>query len=114
VWALRQREKGADLGFSPYSVALGALMTRGDVTGLCDLRGRKVGIVGGEFDKSWLVLQALARKDCGFELALETEALFGAPPVGVNEMIDRVSRWVRRGGEGLGKPTRFEERGGSF
>ncbi len=81
VWALRQREKGVDLGFSPYSVALGALMTRGDVDGLCDLRGRKVGIVGGEFDKSWLVLQALARKDCGFELAAETEALFGAPPL---------------------------------
>ena len=81
VWALRQREKGVDLGFAPYSVALGALMTRGDVDGLCGLKGRRVGIVGGEFDKSWLVLQALARKDCGFELAEETEALFGAPPL---------------------------------
>jgi nucleoside-diphosphate-sugar epimerase len=42
------------------------------------------------------------------------QSLFGPPAVGVGEMIDRVARWVRSGGPGLGKPTHFEERGGSF
>lgn len=41
-------------------------------------------------------------------------SLFGPPPVGIDEMIERVARWVRRGGAGLGKPTHFEERGGRF
>lgn len=81
VWALRQREGGADLRFAPYSVQLGALMGLGAVKDLCDLEGRPVGVVGGEFDKSWLVFQALARARCRVELAEATEALFGAPPL---------------------------------
>ena len=41
-------------------------------------------------------------------------SLFGAPAVSPDEMIDRVARWARQGGAGLGKPTHFEERGGDF
>ena len=41
-------------------------------------------------------------------------SLFGPPSVPLDEMIERVARWVRVGGPGLGKPTRFEERGGVF
>ena len=41
-------------------------------------------------------------------------SLFGSPTVDVNGMVDRVARWVRAGGEGLGKPTHFEERAGRF
>ncbi len=41
-------------------------------------------------------------------------SLFGVPETGMDEMIDSVARWVGRGGAGLGKPTHFEERGGSF
>ncbi|MEL6217211.1 MAG: ABC transporter substrate-binding protein [Pseudomonadota bacterium] len=81
VWALRQRSAGQDLRFAPYSTALGALVGRPGQADLCALKGADVGVVGGEFDKSWLVLQAVAQRDCGFDLAAETEALYGAPPL---------------------------------
>lgn len=84
VWAMRQTSVARlDLRFAPYSTALGALMTmpgRG-VGDLCALEGRSIGVVGGENDKSWLVMQALARERCGFDLATSTQALFGAPPL---------------------------------
>ena len=41
-------------------------------------------------------------------------SLFGPPSIGIDEMIARVAGWVRAGGTGLGKPTHFEERGGTF
>jgi len=79
-WALRKRGDGKDLRFQPYSAALGAMMVR-DARSICDLAGTKVGVVGGPFDKSWIVYQALARKRCAVDLAAETEAVFGAPPL---------------------------------
>lgn len=81
VWAMRQRKNGKELKFSPYSTALGAVVTREALPDVCALRGKQIGVVGGEIDKSWLVLQALVRKECGFNLARDTEALYGAPPL---------------------------------
>ena len=72
-WGLRQRGKGRDLRFQPYSNALGALMVTPEITEQCAVRGRRIGIVGGKFDKSWLLYQALARRDCGAELAVGSE-----------------------------------------
>ncbi|MYG00927.1 MAG: NAD(P)-dependent oxidoreductase [Acidobacteriia bacterium] len=46
--------------------------------------------------------------------ARQCAALFGPPPTGLDEMIDRIAEWMLAGGSGLGKPTHFEERGGSF
>ncbi|MEO1471315.1 MAG: ABC transporter substrate-binding protein [Pseudomonadota bacterium] len=83
VWALGRRAAGDDLRFAPYSTALGALMTAPDagIDGLCDLDGRRIGVVGGALDKSWLVYEALAARTCGFSLPARTETLFGAPPL---------------------------------
>jgi nucleoside-diphosphate-sugar epimerase len=41
-------------------------------------------------------------------------ALFGKPPVGVDQMLDWIADWVARGGSSLAKPTHFEERAGRF
>ncbi len=46
--------------------------------------------------------------------ARQCAALFGPPPTGLDEMVDRIAGWILAGGHGLGKPTHFEERGGSF
>ena len=46
--------------------------------------------------------------------AARMEALFGAPEVGIEEMIERVAAWVEAGGRSLNKPTRFEARDGRF
>ncbi len=40
--------------------------------------------------------------------------LFGYPQMGVDEMIERQADWLLSGGRTLGKPTKFEERGGSY
>lgn len=88
VWALQQRDGGDDLRFAPYSRSLGAVMTDGSVDGICDLRGRPVGVVGGDRDKSWLVLQALVRAECGFDLAAETQTLVGAAPLMSQQLLD--------------------------
>ena len=99
VWAMRQHEAGTPYRFLPYSRSLGALMVRPDagIIGLCDLKGRDVGVVGGPVDKSWLVMQALVRDRCGFDLAAETQALFGAPPLMSRQLeegaIDAVSNF---------------------
>ena len=87
-WGLRQRGKGRDLRFQPYSNALGALMVTPEITDLCAVRGRRIGIVGGKFDKSWLLYQTLARRDCGAELAAGSEVLFGAPPLMARQLRD--------------------------
>jgi NitT/TauT family transport system substrate-binding protein len=82
LWVSRERALGDDLIFYPYSSALGAVMVPansriGDVMGL---KGRKLGVVGGPLDKSWILLQAFARKS-GVNLKQESEIVYGAPPL---------------------------------
>jgi len=90
LWVLNQRDRGKDFRFFPYSRSLGALMAMpaSGVRDLCDLKGRTLGVVGGALDKSWLVYRALARRDCGFDLADETRTLFGAPPLMSRQLTD--------------------------
>lgn len=88
IWALNRRAAGSDMRFAAYSRTLGKLMSDPGVADLCSLRGRKVGVVGGPSDKSWIVLQALAGRTCGFDLATETEGLYGAPPLMSRQLTD--------------------------
>jgi nucleoside-diphosphate-sugar epimerase len=39
---------------------------------------------------------------------------FGAPPTSVEQMVDWIADWIRRGGETWNKPTHFEVRDGRF
>ena len=48
---------------------------------IADLKDRKIGVAGGPLDKSWLLIQALARRDHGVDLAASNEIVFGAPPL---------------------------------
>jgi NitT/TauT family transport system substrate-binding protein len=88
LWVSRQRAAGEMLSFVPYSSTVGALVVppESDVETLADLAGRKVGIAGGPIDKSWLLLQALARSRHGIDLAAAAEPVFGAPPL-LNEKV---------------------------
>ncbi|PYG34740.1 NitT/TauT family transport system substrate-binding protein [Pelagimonas varians] len=83
LWVARQRAAGKDFVFIPYSRAVGALMVPADsdAQSLADLKGAKIGIAGGPLDKSWLILQAYAEQEYGFDLQAETEQVFGAPPL---------------------------------
>jgi len=83
LWVSRQRSEGGDLTLVPYSTAVGAIMVKQDspILAIADLKGRKLGIAGGALDKSWLLIQAMARRDHGIDLSAESEVVYGAPPL---------------------------------
>ncbi|SFD68942.1 ABC transporter substrate-binding protein [Roseivivax sediminis] len=83
IWVARQRAAGKDYVYIPYSKAVGALLVPegSEAQSLQDLAGGKVGIAGGPLDKSWLILRAYASREHEFDLAAETEQVFGAPPL---------------------------------
>ena len=82
LWVTRERALGDDLVFYPYSSALGAVMVPANspIHDFVGLKGRKLGVAGGPLDKSWLLLQALARRS-GVDLAKEAAIAYGAPPL---------------------------------
>ncbi len=82
LWVARERALGDDLVFYPYSSALGAVMVPVNslIKGIADLKGKKVGVAGGPLDKSWLLLQALARRS-GVDLRTQAQIAYGAPPL---------------------------------
>ena len=47
---------------------------------VADLKGRKLAVAGGPLDKSWLLLQALARRS-GIDLRRQATIVYGAPPL---------------------------------
>jgi NitT/TauT family transport system substrate-binding protein len=80
LWVSRERTLGAKLVFQPYSSALGAVMVppASAIHGLADLRGKKLAVAGGAIDKSWLLLQAAAKRD-GIDLTRDSTIVYGAP-----------------------------------
>jgi NitT/TauT family transport system substrate-binding protein len=87
IWVSRMRSDGADFTFYPYSTTSGALMVPESslIHTIADLKGKRLGIAGGELDKNWLLLQALAGKE-QLDLDASVEKVFGAPPL-INEQL---------------------------
>jgi len=83
LWVARQRAAGKDYTFVPFSVAAGGVLARpaAHITGVADLVGRRLGVGGGPDDKSWLLLQAYARKTANLDLAKQADIQFSAPPL---------------------------------
>jgi hypothetical protein len=46
--------------------------------------------------------------------ATRCHALFGYPTIGLGELVEASAEWIARGGELLGKPTKFDRRDGQF
>ena len=51
-----------------------------NINALADLKGRKLAIAGGPLDKSWLLLQGLARRS-DLDLRKQANVVYGAPPL---------------------------------
>jgi NitT/TauT family transport system substrate-binding protein len=87
IWVSSLRAQGEDFTFYPYSSTAGALVVpeNSPIHTVKDLNGKRLGIAGGELDKNWLLLQALAQKD-SLDLNKTVEKTFGAPPL-INEQI---------------------------
>jgi NitT/TauT family transport system substrate-binding protein len=82
LWVARERSLGDDLVFYPASSTLGAVMVpaQSPIREITDLKGRKLAVAGGPLDKSWLLLQALARRS-GLDLKKQATLVYGAPPL---------------------------------
>jgi NitT/TauT family transport system substrate-binding protein len=82
LWVTRERSLGANFVFYPYSSAIGAVVVNPakGIANARDLAGRKLAIAGGPLDKSWLLLQAWARRS-GIDLKRTTDVVYGAPPL---------------------------------
>lgn len=82
LWVQRERSLGDKLVFAPYSTAVGAVMVKRDspIHSIADLAGRSIGVAGGPLDKSWLMLQAAARRE-GVDLTANKHIAYGAPPL---------------------------------
>ena len=82
LWVARERSLGDALVFYPSSSTLGAVMVpaQSPIQSLADLKGRKHAIAGGPLDKSWLLLQGLARRS-GIDLRKQATIVYGAPPL---------------------------------
>ena len=87
IWVTRQRADGLNVSFAPYSNAVGSLMVKADssVRSLADLKGKAIGISGGPYDKTWLLLRAYASKKLGLDLASALRPVYAAPPL-LNEL----------------------------
>ncbi len=82
IWVSSMRAEGADYTFYPYSDTSGGLLVPAgsDIKNLTDLKGKKLGIAGGELDKNWLLLQTLGKQQ-GLDLNQSLEKVYGAPPL---------------------------------
>jgi NitT/TauT family transport system substrate-binding protein len=89
LWVSRQRAAGADWTFFPFTTDLGAVVAaRGaPIHRLADLRDRRLGVAGSPLDKSWVILQALARER-HIDLARDAHVSFGAPPLLDQELLE--------------------------
>lgn len=90
IWVAAQRELGHAYTFVPFSRAVGAVMAdpARNIRSVADLAGRSIGVAGGASDKSWVLLQAYARKTAGIDLMDKADVQFGAPPL-LNELALR-------------------------
>ena len=64
-WVSRQRNEGRLFTFVPHSMAAGGLIVAKDssIKNEKDLRGKKIGIAGGQVDKGWLILELTSKKN---------------------------------------------------
>lgn len=87
IWVSRLRSDEADFTFYPYSTTSGVLMVpeNSPIHTIKDLKGKHLGIAGGELDKNWLLLQALAGQE-QLDLNAAVEKTFSAPPL-INEQL---------------------------
>lgn len=87
IWVSKLRATGADFTFYPYSTAAGGLVVpeKSTIQSIKDLPKKRLGIAGGELDKNWLFLQALAAKE-NIKLNESVEKVFAAPPL-INEQL---------------------------
>jgi nucleoside-diphosphate-sugar epimerase len=75
---------------------------------------RRVAERFAELFKKTATITGTEAPDALLSNAAQSRQLFGPPRICAEQMIEWIALWVTRGGESLGKPTHFENRGGKF
>jgi NitT/TauT family transport system substrate-binding protein len=90
IWTSSMRSTGTNLSFYPFSDTSGVLLAPADspIKSLADLKGKKLGIAGGELDKNWLLLQALGQQQ-QLDLNAGVEKVYGAPPLLSQQLLEK-------------------------
>lgn len=78
-----ERAHGLPLRFSPFSSATGGVVVAqaSPLRGLGDLAHARLGVAGGPYDKSWLIVRAAAAREAGIDLARTADLAYAAPPL---------------------------------
>ncbi len=78
-----ERAHGIGLRFAPFSSASGAIMLgrNSPVRTFKDLAHRRLGVAGGPYDKSWMIVRAAAERQDGIDLAHAANVVYAAPPL---------------------------------
>ena len=98
IWVSKLRASGEDFTFYPYSNTSGALIVPEDsaIRTLKDLKGKRLGIAGGELDKNWLLLQAVVQRQEQLNLDASVDKVFCAPILNqqiLNNRIDAIMNY---------------------
>jgi NitT/TauT family transport system substrate-binding protein len=90
IWVNKEKSKGKNFLFYPYSKALGTLMIKkeSEINTLDDLKGKELGISGGTYDKTWLLFRAYYKKMYGGSLKNIVKPVFASPPILFRKMKD--------------------------
>tara|TARA_R110002033_G_scaffold9971_1_gene32599 strand:- start:76990 stop:77943 length:954 start_codon:yes stop_codon:yes gene_type:complete len=90
IWVNKQRSKGKNFLFYPYSKALGTLMVNNQsaINTLSDLKNKELGISGGIYDKTWLLFRAYYKKENGEKFEEIVKPVFASPPILYKKMMD--------------------------
>ena len=90
IWVSSMRLQGRNYSFYPYSSSAGGLMVPANspIKNLSDLQGKKLGIAGGELDKNWAILQALALQQ-QLNLNQALEKVYAAPPLLNQQLLNQ-------------------------
>lgn len=91
IWVNTQRGKGGDFTFYPYSKANGTLYVGKDTLAndFLDLEDKNIGVAGGPFDKTWLILRAYSKFKHNKDLKDIIKPTFAAPPILYKKVVDK-------------------------
>jgi len=91
IWVNRQRTKGFDFTYYPYSKAVGAMFARPElnIDSLAKLEGKNLGVSGGSVDKTWLLMRAYSKYKYKQDLKDIVKPTYAAPPILNKKLLDK-------------------------
>ncbi|MGH7119688.1 MAG: ABC transporter substrate-binding protein [Acetobacteraceae bacterium] len=78
-----ERARGLKLRFAPFSSASGAIVLgrNSTIRSFKDFSNKRLGVAGGPFDKSWMIVRAAAKRENAIDLARAADIVYAAPPL---------------------------------